>query len=61
MKDGLYGLTTPIIMHKAPTLNSLKGHYHAEIDALIERLEEWRILPLMTFKHEWNIEVICQF
>jgi hypothetical protein len=28
---------------------------------LIAKLEEWRILPLMTFKHSWSTEIICQF
>jgi hypothetical protein len=54
MKDGIHGLITPIINHKAPTLSSLQGHHHPEVDALIAKLEEWRILPLMTFKHNWN-------
>jgi len=50
MKRGIRGLTTPIIMHKAPTLLSLQSHNHPEVDALIQRLEDWHILPLMTFK-----------
>jgi hypothetical protein len=61
MKDGIHGLTTPIINHKAPTLSSLQGHHHLEVDALIANLEEWHIMPLMTFKHSWNTEIICQF
>jgi hypothetical protein len=59
MKDGMHDPTTPIINHKAPTLSSLQGHHHPEVDALIAKLEEWHILPLMTFKHSWNIEIIC--
>jgi hypothetical protein len=50
MKDGIHGLTTPIIHHKSPTLSSLQGHHHLEVDALTAKLE-WRILQLMTFKH----------
>jgi len=61
MKTGIRGLTTPIIMHKASTLLSLQSHNHPEIDALIQRLEDWCILPLMTFKHDWNSEILCQF
>lgn len=61
MKRGILGPTTPINMHKVPSLLSLQNHHHAEIHALIESLEEWCILPLMTFKHDWNNEVIYQF
>jgi hypothetical protein len=42
-------------------LDSLKQHNHPEIDALVSKLDEWRILPLMTFQKPWNAEIICQF
>jgi len=48
----------PLFQHKYVVLKSLQEFNHPEVNALINRLEEWRILPLMTLEKNWNDEII---
>jgi hypothetical protein len=42
-------------------LKKLREHQNAEVDAMLAKLDELRILPLMTFQYDWNEEILCQF
>jgi len=51
----------PLFQHKYVVLKSLQEFNHPKVTILIHKLEEWRILPLMTFEKNWNEEIIFQF
>jgi hypothetical protein len=40
-------------------MKKLREHQNAKVDAMLNHLDEWRILPLMTFQHNWNEEILC--
>lgn len=50
-----------VIQHKAPVRESIERHDHPDLNPMLAKLDEWRILPLMTFKHHWNTEILMQF
>jgi hypothetical protein len=40
---------------------SIDNLNNPKIHRLVADLDAWRLLPLMTFQHNWNEEIICQF
>jgi len=50
-----------VFQYKYVVLKSLQEFDHPKVTALIAKLEEWRILPLMTFQMDWNEEILYQF
>jgi hypothetical protein len=60
-KSGQHGSTPPIFHHKWVQRASLDNMNNPDIYRLVADLDAWRLLPLMTFQHNWNDEIICQF
>jgi hypothetical protein len=60
-QDGKHGTKPPLFIHKYMVLKKLREHQNAEVDAMLAKLDELRILPLMTFQYDWNEEILCQF
>jgi hypothetical protein len=60
-QEGKCGTKAPLFPHKHVVIDSLHHHNHPEINDLVTKLDEWCLLPLMTFEKSWNEEIICQF
>jgi hypothetical protein len=58
-KSGQRGSSPPIFQHKWVQCTSLDNLNNPEIHRLVADLDAWRLLPLMTFQHNWNEEIIC--
>jgi hypothetical protein len=60
-KGGQRGSSPLIFQHKCVQRASLDNLNNPKIHRLVADLDAWRLLPLMTFQHNWNEEIICQF
>jgi hypothetical protein len=60
-KSGQRGSSPPIFQHKWVQRTSLDNLNNPDIHRLVADLDACRLLPLMTFQHNWNDEIICQF